>query len=108
VMYPARKMSPANGRIRTARINDHNVAHSKGKVHHAFGFGPCSRQGDHRKFPPPSKFAGFHFLDLNDYFNNFSSSLAIASPVSTVPDFPPRSLVLNPESRTFLTASSTS
>ena len=25
VMYPARKMSPANGRMRTARINDHTV-----------------------------------------------------------------------------------
>jgi hypothetical protein len=38
VMYPARKMSPANGRIRTARINDHTVARSKGKVHHSGWF----------------------------------------------------------------------
>jgi len=35
VMYPARKMSPASGRIRTARINDHTVARSKGKAHRA-------------------------------------------------------------------------
>jgi len=52
---------------------------------------------------------GVHRLTntLNYFFNNFSSSLATASPVSTVLAEPARSLVLNPESKTDLTASST-
>lgn len=53
-----------------------------------------------------------HFLHMSMpsiqfyFFNNASKASMTLSPTSLVPLFPPRSLVLNPSSKTFLTACS--